>query len=114
MLQDIPEEILVIATSSRSNTSSIEPRRGSISARLLNRHSVNLSDLQQQVNIFLQQVNVMMADAPEKVGGFQLAEFEVSAGITLEGKGEVKLALLASGEIGGGINAGLKFLFRRS
>jgi len=55
-----------------------------------------------------------MADTPPEVGGFHLTEFEVSASIVVEAKGRVRLALLGNAEAGGGLNAGLKFVFKRS
>ncbi len=47
-------------------------------------------------------------------GGFRLDEFEVSAGIVVDAKGGVQLALLANAEAGGSVNAGFKFVFKRS
>ncbi len=75
---------------------------------------VDILKLQGQVNLFLNQLNQVMQETPEKVGGFLLDEFEVSAGIVVEAKGEVKLALLANAEAGAGVNAGLRFVFKRA
>lgn len=115
----MPQEILVITGAAGADKSGAEPRRGSaissLASTLINAQPVNISSLQEQVNIFIQQIDVVMSEAPEKIkSGFHLAEFEVSAGITFEGKGEVKLALVASGEVTGGVKAGLKFIFKRA
>jgi hypothetical protein len=93
---------------------STEPRRWTAVPGVPNLAAVDLSGLQGQVNVFLQQLNQVMTDTPEKVGTLYLAEFEISAGIVLEAKGGVKLAFLASAEAGAGINAGLKFVFKRT
>ena len=91
-----------------------EPRRWTAIPGVPNIASLDISGLQGQVNVFLQQLNQIMTDTPEKVGAMHLAEFEVSAGIVLEAKGSVKLALLANAEAGGAVNAGLKFVFKRA
>lgn len=111
--QTLPKDMLVITSPTRIEDAGPQTRRGSVATRLLNAQSVDITSLQGQVNVFLQQLNIVMSETPEKVGGFNLAEFEVSAGITLQGKGEIKLALLASGELGAAVNAGLKFVFKR-
>src|ERR1044071_7493665 len=95
----VPQEILIITDSSRASDTGAEPRRGSMAASPLHVPRVVLSRLPREGDVFLQQLNVVMSETPEKVGDFKLAEFEVSAGITVQGKGEVKLALLASGEL---------------
>lgn len=114
--RQVPQEILVVtgapgaspvADPGMSGRRSLTPRLPSVSA-------VDITSLQGQVNVFLQQLNVVMSDTPESVGGFRLAEFEVSAGVVLEAKGGVKIALLANAEAGGAVNAGLKFVFRRT
>lgn len=112
--QALPKELLIITSPTLIEDRASPGRRRSVTTQLLNAQSVDITSLQGQVNIFLQQLNVVMSETPEKVGGFELAEFEVSAGITVSGKGQVKLALLASGELGGSVNAGLKFVFKRS
>ena len=113
----IPQEILVITGPIRRDDSDLKPRRGTRRPRtreMVNTAGVHLSNLQGQVNIFLQQMNEVMHSAPENVGRFKLDEFEVSVGIVVEGKGEVKLALLASAEVGAKVDAGIKFVFKRS
>ena len=114
---NLPQEILVITSNPGLNKPDGESRRGSaissLTSALVNAQPVNINALQDQVNIFIQQMDTVMSNAPKNAGEFQLAEFEVSAGITLGGKGEIKLALLASGEVSGGVNAGLKFVFKR-
>jgi hypothetical protein len=109
----IPQQILVITGPPLTDQRDREPRRGLGISRLPNLQSVDITNLQEQVNVFLQQLDRVMSETPEKVGGFHLAEFEVSAGIVVEAKGGVQLALLANAEAGGGINAGLKFVFKR-
>jgi hypothetical protein len=111
------DQVLIITASTGAASNVSEPRRGSAStltSKILNTQSVHLSVLQEQVNVFVGQMQEVMSKAPEKTGEFRLAEFEVSAGITIGGKGELKLALLATGEINGSVNAGLKFVFKRS
>lgn len=114
----VPQEILVITGSGNAAKSEGVARRGAavsaLAATLLQAQPVNIVSLQEQVTIFIQQLDDVMRHAPTEAGGFKLAEFEVSAGITVGGKGEVKLALLGGGELSGGVNAGLKFVFKRS
>ena len=109
----VPEEILVVTGPVRLDDRDLELRREPKMPRLPNIETVGISNLHGQVNVFLNQLNQIMIETPEKVGGFRLAEFEVSAGIVVEAKGGVSLALLANAEAGGGINAGFKFVFRR-
>jgi hypothetical protein len=110
----VPDQILVLGSSLSANDDDYETRRvpGLPGGVLL--QAVELSTLQSQVTIFLQQLNLIVQDAPEQVGGFQLAEFEVSAGIVAEGKGKVNLALIANAEAGGEVNATIRFVFRRA
>lgn len=111
----MPQEILIITGSTRPSDSVREPRRGEpIPSRLLKTTNIDIANLQGQVNIFLQQMNQVLNETPTDVEGFRLDQFEVSAGIVVEARGEVKLALIADAEAGGGINAGLKFVFKRS
>ncbi len=69
---------------------------------------LDVNQLAVNVNLFISQMNQVMAKTPEKVGKFRLAEFEVSAEIN--GKGQVIL-LGTGGEIG--MSGGLKFVFKR-
>lgn len=110
----IPQEILVYTGQFRPDDRDLELRRWPAPPQVPNLAAVNLAGLQGQVNVFLQQLNQVMTDTPEKVGAFHMVEFEVSAGIVVEAKGGVKLALLANAEAGAGINAGLKFVFKRT
>ncbi len=118
MSDQMPEEILIITSLSPSSDTSYdaaqEVRRGFATSYLLNTESIDITKLQKQINIFIQQMNQVMSNTPEKVGNFRLEEFEVSAEIKVEASGEIKLALLGGGEISGGIGAGLKFVFKRS
>lgn len=110
----IPQEVFVITGLTAEAESGAPVRRGFGLPKLPGVQQVNITQLQEQVTVFLQQVNVIMDNVPEPAGGFKLAEFEVSAGISIQGKGEVKIAFLGSGELSGGVTAGLKFVFRRS
>ncbi|MEJ7699243.1 MAG: hypothetical protein WKF71_06295 [Pyrinomonadaceae bacterium] len=55
-----------------------------------------------------------MSKTPENVGDFKLTEFEVTAGIVIQGKGQIGIAILGAVELSGQANAGLKFVFKRS
>jgi hypothetical protein len=109
----LPQEILVVTGTPESPDPRLEPRRG-VTPRLPEVKGVEITKLQGQVNIFLQQLNVVMGETPESVGSFRLAEFEVSAGIVLEAGGGVNIALLANAQARGAVNASLKFVFKRS
>ncbi len=71
---------------------------------------VNASDLTNQINVFLAQIEMALKDTRSSVGPFQLSEFEVSAGMTATGK----LALFTVLGAEAGVNGGLKFVFKRS
>lgn len=111
--KEIPQEILILGASMPLDDRELEPRGGP-SSRLPRLAAVDISNLQGQINVFLLQMNQIMSETPEKVEGFSLDEFEVSAGIVLEAKGGIQLILLANAEISGAVNASLKFVFRRS
>ena len=112
--EKLPQEILIVTgPSATSSGGDLAARRGG-GSRLPDVNAVDITNLQSQVNVFLNQMNVVMKDTPESVGGFRLSEFEVSAGIVVEGKGGVRIALLGNVELGGQVNAGLKFVFRRT
>jgi hypothetical protein len=70
--------------------------------------ALNVDDLTVNINVFLNQMNGMLEKTPEKVGKFQLAEFEVHAEISAKGT----LTLLGTGGEAGA-TGGIKFLFRR-
>ncbi len=114
-----PQEMFIVTRPSAPTVKEVdyEPRRNSVWEGVAEQASslqvAGVEQLREQVNIFLQQINVVISDAPEKVGGFRLEEFEVSAEVKVEAKGEIKLALLAGGELGGGVGGGLKFVFKR-
>jgi hypothetical protein len=112
-VKNIPQEILIVSTNAYTPNVASAPRRSIRTNRLPRIEKVNIEGLQSQINIFLDQMNIAISKAPEKVGGFRLSELEVSAGIVVEAKGGVKLALLASGEVSGCINGGVKFVFKR-
>ncbi len=109
--EPIPDQILVITGPVQPD---LEFRRGEGASRLPNLKPVQLTELHGQINIFLQQINQVMTDTPQEAGSFRLEEFEVTAGIVVEAKGGVSLALFANAEVGGAVNAGLKFVFKRA
>lgn len=108
---DIKQEILVLTSSQIDQDVT---RGGSLRTKLPNVTSVEITHLQTQINVFLTQLDTIMAEAPEKVGAFKLTEFEVTAGIVVQGKGQIGIALLGLAELSGQVNAGLKFVFKRS
>jgi hypothetical protein len=70
--------------------------------------SMNVTVLTENVSLFLQQIERMVAKAPESVGGFHFVELEVHAEVSAKGS----LALLGTGGEAGA-TGGLKFVFRR-
>src|SRR5689334_10524773 len=91
----IPQQIFVLTAPVRPDDADLQPRRGSPATRLSTLKSVDIVSLQGQVNVFLQQLDQVMSETPEKVGGFRLSEFEVSAGIVAQATGGVQIVLLA-------------------
>lgn len=69
---------------------------------------LKIEELSINVNLFLEQMNDVLTKTPEKLGKFQLVEFEVHAEVTAKGT----LALLGTGGEAGA-TGGLKFVFRR-
>ena len=69
---------------------------------------IKLSELTENFNQFMKQIEGLLKETPVEVENFELSEFEVSAGITGTGK-------LALWGIGGeaGANGGLRFVFKR-
>ena len=110
----VPQEILVLTGYSRLDDSDLELRGEASAGWVPKVEPVDLVQLQGQVNIFLQQVDQILTKTPEQVGKFHLSEFEIAVGIVVEAKGEVKLAWLAKAEVGGSIDASMKFVFKRS
>ena len=112
--ENIPQEVLLITGPPPQESTEWSARRGGGLPRVAEyAEKIQLSELRTQINVFLAQMNVALEKVPEKVGTFKLEEFEVSAGFVVEGKGSVKLALIADAEVGGSINASLKFVFKR-
>lgn len=110
---EIPGDILIITGTAQIDDSDLEYRGlGS----WLTKHSqpISIEHLHGQVNIFLQQLNTVLSNTPDKVGDFKLSEVEVSAGLVLQGETQVTLALVANAQIGAEFNAGLKFVFKRN
>ncbi|MFN0111032.1 MAG: hypothetical protein ACKVZH_19400 [Blastocatellia bacterium] len=113
----IPQKILVSVGSVEPSRPNSEARRGavsSIASKLIGAQQVDITQLQDQVNIFVQQINVVMGKLPQEAGGFKLDEFEISAELKVEASGEVSLVLVGGVEATGGITAGLKFVFKRA
>ncbi|CAN5296134.1 hypothetical protein BH10ACI1_BH10ACI1_28040 [soil metagenome] len=109
-----PENSKLLVISNLPESSSQETgRRGGIASRMPNFTSVDVNSLQTQINVFLQQMNIVMTNTPEKVGDFKLSEFEISAAIVIQGKGQIGIALLGQAEISGQVSGGLKFVFKR-
>jgi hypothetical protein len=69
---------------------------------------VDVNQLAVNINLFLDQMGGVIANTPDTVGRFQLAEVEISAEIT--GKGQVVLWGVG-GEVGTG--GGIKFVFKK-
>jgi hypothetical protein len=113
----VPDQLYILTSTAPAAPTDgyddLEPRRGPRASRLPQLTEVSITHLQQQVNVFLTQLDTVMQDTPEQVGGFRVNEFEVSVGIVVEAKGKLTLALVADAEAGGGINAGIKFVFKR-
>ncbi len=70
---------------------------------------INVTKLQQQINIFLVQMDGALKETPQQVGGFRLSEVEISAGVTLKGE----IALIGVGGAEAGLTGGLRFVFKR-
>jgi hypothetical protein len=69
---------------------------------------LEIDQLTVNVNVFLNHMNEVLKNTPEKVGKFQFVEFEVSAEVSAEGQ----LVLMGTGGKAG-LTGGLKFVFRR-
>ncbi len=72
--------------------------------------TVSALQLQQQINVFLVQIGAALKDTPPEVGGFNLTEIEITAGITAG----LEIALIGFGGGKGEITGGLHFVFKRS
>ena len=70
---------------------------------------LRVSELTEQMNVFISQMGEMLGKTPTKVGNFQFEEFEIQAEITAKGS----LALLGTGGEAGA-TGGIKFVFRRA
>ncbi len=106
--------ILVYAEPTQSDDADLESRRGGVTSWFSRAKKVDVNTLQGQVNQFIVNMSQMMNNTPPEVSGFQLKEFEVSAGLVFEGEGGVNIVWLADAKAKGGINAGMKFVFKRS
>ncbi len=70
---------------------------------------LKVEELSVNVNLFLDQLGAVLAKAPQQVGAFHFAEFEVHAEVSAKGT----LALLGTGGEASA-TGGLKFVFRRA
>lgn len=71
--------------------------------------ALNIEDLSVNVNVFIEQMREVLEKTPEKLGRFQLMEFEVHAEVSAKGS----LNLLGTGGEAGAAG-GLKFVFKRA
>jgi hypothetical protein len=114
----LPQEILILtgpAAPAAGQYDDMEPRRWPGAApKTPNLTPVQITSLQEQVAVFIQQLDVVMQKAPEDVGAFKMAEFEVAVEIVVGASGGVSLALLANAQASGELTASMKFVFRRS
>lgn len=76
---------------------------------LAKRLDMDVTQLAVNISVFLDQMGKVVAQTPDTVGKFHLAEIEVSAEIT--GKGQVVLCGVG-GELGAG--GGIRFVFRKA
>jgi len=81
----------------------------SVGGVLTKKLEIDVDQLAVNINIFLNQIGRVMAETPNTVGKFHLAEVEISAEIT--GKGQVVLWGVG-GEVGAG--GGIKFVFKKA
>lgn len=70
---------------------------------------IAVNQLQQQLNVFLVQMDGVLKTVPREAGGFTLDEIEFSAGITTGGE----IALFGFGGVSGEFNGGLRVVFKR-
>jgi len=71
--------------------------------------TVSVTNLHQQINVFLTNMEAALKETPKEVGGFQLSEIEITAGIMAGGE----IALVGFG-VKGEISGGLRFVLKRS
>lgn len=112
--QPIPSEITVFAISDDKPREDYDRMRTPEESRnwwsgKIEKATLNVSQLQQEINIFVAQINQVLPQTPPKVDGFHLTEFEVTAGLTVKGK----LAIFAIAGVDAEIAGSLKFVFKR-
>jgi len=88
-------------------TESLETR--SPGDRFVVEAELQVEQLSSNINLFLGQLDSVLKDTPERVGKFQLTEFELYAEVSTDGT----LKVLGTG-IGVGATGGLKFKFCRT
>ncbi len=110
--ENVGGEILILGSPARSGQPEVT-RGGLLASKFSEVTQVEVSHLQSQINGFLKQLNSVMSETPESVGDFKLTEFEVTAGIVIQGKGQIGIAILGAVELSGQTNAGIKFVFKR-
>jgi len=82
---------------------------GAADMRGLGPGELKVADLSVNVNLFLGQIETLLERAPDTVGRFEFAEFEVHAEVSAKGQ---LILLGAGGEAGA--TGGLKFVFRKT
>ena len=70
---------------------------------------VKLTDLSENIKLFMGQMETLFSEVPTALGEFEFSEFEVSAGINADGK----LTLFGVAGAEAGIQGGLKFVFKK-
>ena len=108
----IPDEILLVPIPDEIAPANYDPLLDSVvegDRKASKAITARLSELSPALKEFLSQLKVLLKDAPEVLGDFGLEEVEVSAGVTINGK----FVLFGIGAEGG-MDGGLKFLFKRT
>lgn len=100
MMNSNTEEIMVLVA---DNTAMRGPE-----TLLVRRISLDSKVLEKNVSLFLLNMENVLEETPEDVGGFQLAEISVKAEITADGK---VVLCGVGGEVG--ISGGIEFTFKR-
>lgn len=71
--------------------------------------AVKAAEMTAQVRAFLLKMETLLSEVPTRLGEYDLAEFEVSAGVTASGE----LVLFGVANVGGSVESGLKFVFKK-
>ena len=106
-------DAMLIFGAVESMESSGEAQRGLgdlVKDKALRASKVGVDTLQENMRIFLSQVDTVMSTSPKEIGGLRLEEIEIHAQI--DGKGNVGLASLGGAEVA--LQGGIKFVLRKS